>query len=394
MNVNDFEKNVSFFNENYFLKEFTYSGNKFKDSSNQEQQAADCVINFNDTVIFIETKERNLENSYNHSSTEELQENERKWFKNKILKEAKKQIKKDIDFFENHIIFLKNHRGHEIEISIENKIIFKIILYDASENLPDDCSKIKFYQSKTHGIIHIFNYKCHQNLVNTLITPSEIIEYLQFRESLINRSKKDMEFHNEKEIIGQYISGNYEDNPSEKYLIYFDNIMNEKNKWDMSWLYKIFEEKLIYTSLTENDYYFILIEIAKLKRHELHIFKYRFFSTLATAKKNQAINPYRFSVPTNNSGFIFIPICKEVKNQIDCRELLEELTILHKYQQKLQKCVGVMAFFDEDGSYFVEWSYIDQKWEEDKNIDARVDSCKLLREVQFHDMPRYNCKIQ
>jgi hypothetical protein len=86
------------------------------------------------------------------------------------------------------------------------------------------------------------------------------------------------------------------------------------------------------------DYYPVVRELSLLTRDELRQFKQRFQLSLDKARADEFARPYRMAVPRTGCGFVVIPITKEL---LPCRQIgLINLTLAHKYDQRLAKSVG------------------------------------------------------
>ena len=119
----------------FFFKEFTYSANKFFHQK-QSLQAGDCIVSLDEILLIFEIKNRNL-------SAVRSSEEEEKWFYNKVLNHAKKQIKNTLNYLGNNdfLVDLKNHKGHSFVLTATLSSVQKIILYQASHLLPDHIKK-------------------------------------------------------------------------------------------------------------------------------------------------------------------------------------------------------------------------------------------------------------
>lgn len=178
-----FEKAVSSLNELFFFKEFTFSRNIFRTQENNEIEFADNVVWLQDLLILYQVKERKI------SSSIADPEEEKKWFNRKVLKKGTRQIRDSLNYLnQEDKIPLKNHRGETFELSTKSlTAIDKIVLYYSNESLPLACKNCKSHRSKTIGLIHVISAQDYIKICLTLITPSEVHEYLQFREALIER---------------------------------------------------------------------------------------------------------------------------------------------------------------------------------------------------------------
>jgi hypothetical protein len=225
-------------------------------------------------------------------------------------------------------------------------------------------------------------------LVQTLLTPAEFAEYLEFREALIDNWEQNLRELPEQAIVGQYLIGKFEQ-PSVKFVKYLEAIEHNAEEWDMSGIISNFPERT--TSMNNPmDYYHIVREIAQLKRSGLREFKKRFQFSFERAKANKFTKPYRMASPYTGCGFVFIPITQELipKRQ----NALINLTHALKYSEKLSKCVGVSVAHEKDGWFNVEWCFLEFPWEEDRDMDEKLQQNNPFRDAKTVELKRYDFK--
>lgn len=217
-----------------------------------------------------------------------------------------------------------------------------------------------------------------------LLSAGEIEEYLCFRTKLIEVWGEELNKFTEKALVGQYI-GNVGPSvqPSEEFQFFVDQVLHEVESWDMSGILHNFFER-IYES---GNYYAILRELAKLHRNELKLIKERFKLSMDKAIANEFAAPYRVVIPRTGCGFVFIPTEQDLKNVR--HRGLENFTLLHKYEQKIDKCIGV-CFVGDGGEWcLVDWCYIEEPWSFDEQIEQSLQRSYPFREVKQHLVPRY-----
>ena len=352
-----FEEAVSSLNELFFFKEFTFFQNIFKTKENNEFEFADNVIWLQDLLIVYQVKERTF------GSSDPIKE--RNWFNGKVLGKAIRQIRDTLNYLNQYDkIPLKNRRGQTFELSKNSlNAIDRIILYYSNEFLPVDCKNCKFRKSKVAGLIHIIPAQDYVKLCQTLITPSEMHEYLQFREDLIKRYQDKVSPITEPALLGQFLYGDLDKEPNENYLKYLYSVEKNHHLWNMSKFLEDFPQKII-GKVQPKDYYPIVSEIAKLNRNDLIAFKERFSLTIKNAKSGEVILPYRMVIPRTSCSFVFVPCPKQFReNQI---QGLKNFTNAHKYDQKLHKCLGVSVAQDDDDYFLIFWAYLEFPWEYDE----------------------------
>lgn len=373
----DFEQEFSQLNEFYFFKEFTYSNNRFHDKHGAEVEIADSIIALDDIFLVYQLKDRN-------QPFESTEENESKWFMNKVMKGASRQIRDTMIYIAeyDHLI-LTNNQGHSLNISTNSiHTIQKLIIHNPGKLLPEECRNVKFHISRSAGVIHVIPANDYLGVLRYLVTPAEVVDYLEFREQLILKWKTVLLNVREPAILGQYLSGKYSENPSNEFLKFTARIRHNLDEWDMSGIIKLFKERIT-TMDNPTDYYKIISEIAKLKRNELKLFRVRFLKAWDSAKKNKFDLPYRFGLSRTNCGFVFIPLEREF--EAHSRNALINFTEAHKYDIKFDKCIGVSFVANEKNWQNVEWCFIDYPWQYSQEFYDLLKENNPFRDVSVKD---------
>lgn len=214
--------------------------------------------------------------------------------------------------------------------------------------------------------------------LETLITPGEFLDYLEYRQALLGRFKSASRM-SEKSLLGRYLwlpvseaVTNYEltKNFSER----VDRLVPKKSQFDISYILRNFREHIESASglKEKTDYYYILVEFAKLRRYELGVAKQRIQACLKAIETDSFRAPYRFISAHTHCGFLFVPIhSSQLSSRID---VLVALTDLSKYEQRLERYVGVAFAKSEPGVIDIRWVLIERPWVSDSKLE------KLLKE--------------
>lgn len=380
------ENIVAKISSNVFYKEFTFDKNNFYPEDGNKE-LADTVLWLGELLFIIQVKERNP----NEIKT---QKEENDWFDNIILKKAKKQITNSIEYINKYSeIKIKNMRSHSIDISKANKNgINKIIIYMLNNSpVSDEKKSIKFYESKQSGNIHIFSINDYLLICKYLITPTELDEYLKFRERFYLKHKEKITLYPEQYILGHFLNTEDESIIQEQYIESFSKLEDNFIDFDISWLLNIFQEKLQTKEQKESEnYYPILTEIASLKRNELFEFKNRLKKIIEDVKTQNFSFPYRFNSPRTNCGFVFIPL---LDDKIEYWEnVLINCTSIYKYKRKLNKCIGVLAYKMED-FFDINWAFINENYSYNKKLEEAVKKeADFYGEGEIKKVERYKLK--
>ena len=351
-------------NKSVFYREFSFSKNKFTPSPGVEMEFADHVIWIDDLLMIYQLKEREAGGTASAGS-------ERKWFRSSVIGKGSKQVRDTLRFLKEHPeIRIENQRGHVFDVkSASIKKMAKLIVYAPGKALLADCLEVRHHLSKTGGgFIHVLQWTDYLGICRTLVTPAEVVEYLEFREQMIRHWASRIQTPSEVALVGQFLSGD-QGSPKESFAEYARRLKQEYGEFDLSHvLGKIGEhiDSIEGGTGAETDYYRMLAEFAKLNRSQLKEVRKRFYMCLDSAKKGEFLVPNRVIVPDTGCGFVFITV--EPPN-ID-RRLIggRNLTLGAKYEQRLDRQVGI-SFAWRDGEFLIEWWHLEFPWEEDTEME-------------------------
>lgn len=354
-----------------------FSRNKFTPLDSSELELADAIVSIGDVLLIYQIKERNVDRRVDA-------EKERSWFNGKVRGAATKQVRDTLSYLQKFPeILIRNERGRAFNLAASSfKEIIKIIVYSPSPHLPQDCHNIKSHVSQTAGFIHIIDANDYLEICHALQVPQEIIEYFRFREAILTKYP-DSSMLPERALNGHFVVSDSMTPPSAETASVLDNIMPDESQWYLSPILRLMREHL--TVVQKNaDCYDILVEFIKLRRSAWRQVKERLDLCLRNVQKDEFASPYRMVVPETGCGFIFVPIESQfVHNsgwQTVRRRAIENFMILHKYDQRLSKCVGYLV--RKDGNYYDgTWCFISSDWVEDPELQKILDEQSPLRPI-------------
>ena len=170
------EEITSEISKKFFLTQYIYNDLYVKEGSN-EKEFCDCLLEFSNAYICIQIKEKDS------SSTLTPEE----WFGKKVLKNATKQTRDTIAFLkdENNIIFSKN--GEFCIDRTKSLVPVLVFLNPDIESYP----RVKYSQHiKTP--INIFSYEDFKIMLETVVLPYDIINYLVYRTAFNEADRKKL----------------------------------------------------------------------------------------------------------------------------------------------------------------------------------------------------------
>lgn len=382
MKNNKTEDVIAGINSNVFFKEFTFTDNKFKDIDSKDQfELGDNVVWLDDLLLIFEIKDRNVnEKSVDISG----------WYKNKILKLAVKQIKKDQGYLNNsQEISIKNARGHVLDIKKALSCSCKkyIIIYTPDGEFTEERRNKRFHKSTKIGLIHLFHSEDYCLICKYLITPAEINEYLDFRERFYSVDPSRSDSLSEQYVLGHFLETLDVKEVCEHYIENLQKIDTSSKEFNLSSLIENFQDRIINNKGT-TDYYSIVKEIAKLKRDELKDLKSMISYTRKECDSDDYCQPRRMYTKRTDCAFVLIPL-PSLKSK-NWEDVLSYFTCSHKYDVKAKKCIGLVMFRNPTDKYYFElrWGYSEYPWmfdsEEEDNL-ANLKMNELFAEVRVKE---------
>jgi hypothetical protein len=377
-----FEDELNELNKQYFFREFTFSRTEFTPPGGSELELADALILLGSDLVAFQLKAREAKS--------EDAERETRWFKDRVVKEGTKQIRDTLRYLEEHQpLEIANHRGHKQSLSLATiRTIQKVVSYDAARALPAAQRNQRYYRSSTAGLIHLIPAADYLGIVRTLLTPAELIEYLAYREELIEKWADKVSDLSEQALVGHYLVGDIGAEPTEAHRDAVRRIKHEIGSWDISGILKLFADRIV-SKDAETQYYPIITELAKLKRNELAEFKTRYLLTREKAKQDDIAQPFRMMSYRTGCAFVFIPIPAS-KSDVRQRALVN-FTIGAKYDLKAFRCIGV-AITPEEGQWWAtDWCFLEEPWRQDDVLDEFLKHSPF-RAVNEVELRRYKFK--
>lgn len=367
-----------------FLEEFVFSRNRFSPSGCSEIEFADAVVMLGDVLLIFQIKERSPDQAGDPKA-------ERQWFELKVIRKATKQLRDTLRYLTAYSeIRVPNERGHVFNLAGNAFTdILKLVVYVPAPNLPKDCRRIRHHMSGSAGFIHIVDARDYLELSRTLRVPEEVVRYFKYREMVLIRFADAAA--PELAIAGHFIGGNLDVLPTTQSAVHLHRLVQDAEQWDLAPFMRGLHSGLSVPGFSD-DYYDILIEFAKLPRSMWRNVKERIHLCIEKVQKDEFAQPYRIAYPHTDCGFVFIPVQSEIAQSQEWSTIrlrgLQNFTTLHKYDQRLSKCIGVMIA--KDGAYFdILWCLIAHEWDEDPEIQRALDENFPFRPVRSADVHGY-----
>lgn len=369
-----------------FFEEFVFAKNKFRPPLGTELEFADAVVALDDVLLVMQIKERSQEKADTPTV-------EQKWFQRKVIGVATRQIRDTLRYLAEHQeIKLANEHGRIFDLAAEKyPEVIKFVLYQASDNLPESCRLKKFHCSTEGGFIHILDVEDYLKIAQLLRVPEDIIRYFRYRELMLTKFEYECALLPEASLVGGYIGDGDDKPPQFESFSNLHRMILDDESWDISRHLRTLRDHTSDPNY-HDDYYEILREFVRLPRSMWRVFKERFDLWIKNAQEDKFALPYRGAFPDRNIGFmLFSPDSGYTKRE-DWREHrikgLINFTHLQKFDQKLEKCIGVQVA--KYGSEFdIQWCMITGEWVDDPDLRAKLEVSSPFRSVSEEEQFSY-----
>jgi hypothetical protein len=365
MSLEDFTAQL---NSATFWKEFSYSETWFYPRPKDKVELADGIVLIGSLAYVYQLKER--------TDATDDPEIERRWFNNKVLGKATKQIRDSLQYLaETEIIRLKNAQGHVVDVKgPELAEIHKVVIFAATEALPADCRETHYYVSNTAGFIHVLAANDYLGILNTLRVPNDIGLYFNYRQSVLPRLSDQGTKVEEPDIVAAFLTDSDLPQPGQQSRL--RDFVQDLENFDLTHILSNLAAH-IQNPDNNNDYYRILLEFARSSRSVWREFKLRLVKSLdAVNAGKEAIKPYRFTWPQNDCSFMVAAIdpawpTTGAEGERMRMGALSVFTEAAKYDAKATRGIGLLI--SKDGQQvMLDWCLVDRAWEKNAKIESLV----------------------
>ncbi len=185
--VNNSERILNAFSENFFYKELILSDLKYTPIGESERELADIIFLVGNYALAIQLKQRNPEDQTNN------EEQEKKWLKREC-KEAKKQVTKTVKTIATgNLPEFINNRGQRVYIDKEMTVVPVVMFMNSVIKEYDHVLRKRTDSGLDENCI---SHEDFCEVCKMLITPMEIVDYFIWRkERFKNNPKVDFMFY-------------------------------------------------------------------------------------------------------------------------------------------------------------------------------------------------------
>jgi hypothetical protein len=310
---------------------------------------------------------------------------ERRWFENKVLGKATKQVRDTIRYLnETDSISITNEHEHSFEINAsEIETIIKVVVFLADKNLPDECWKKRFHVSDSVGFTHVLAAHDYLGVVQTLKVPEDIKRYFAYREQVLLHLHELDRITTEPEIMCAFVSE--VELPETGNIEALTKLQQDTENFDLSQLMGNLHKHI---NRAENpyDYYKILREFAVLPRSFWREFKTRFHLSLDATRDTEFKIPYLLGYPDSDCAFMIAPLDPDFDVSGPSGETMRVAALINyslaaKYVLKTSKVIGVQL--SKDGDYFqIDWVFNESEWRQDDELENLIAENNPFRDAR------------
>lgn len=375
------EKFVARINANVFFAEFAFDSAQLRLPGTGDVELADHLIVLDESGLIFQLKERDASASVEAAALTD-------WFAGKVRKKGVRQIAETRRLLRDHVgVPIQNQRGYPVPIPVGASDDFHgLVIYDAPEVVGFKPSQ--HCVSKSAGFVHFIRARDYFGVCQSLVTPTEVLDYLRFRSQAMQSLVYAPSTVSEEALVGQFMGGELLALPNERYSRALDALLEDRDDWDISFLTRNLGESITRREGDESDtsHYRILAELAKLTRSELRELKTRLRLTLEAVRADEYKLPYRFAVPRTDCGFLMFPVPIEMHDQ--ARVMLQNYSIASKHEMRVSKHI---AFYARHTPPYIdiEWMYMSGPPADNAEVDALLARNYPFRELKSGNRPRY-----
>lgn len=323
--MNNSEKLLSAFAEKTFFKEFVMDDLCFTPESGSEIELADLLINLDSYIIAIQLKARNQTDQTDDKNIEN------KWLSKKC-KNAKAQVKETLRLISSGSLPpFKNKRGQSIVLRTNADVIPLVVF----ENEKIDSYPHLLRKHSDEGMdINCMSFQDFKEMCSILVTPFEIILYLDYRKNFY-KQYGDVDIFITETTRGFSIS-----KPSKKETLAHSFLLERYGSWELSHQKKkllIFSDFMhslpshTVMSSIEDGNYAVLLFLARLDRKEICEFIDRLVATRKKSKHHKFGALYSLRRADNEYAIIFVAggvlkmdfLLSMVRQKADVKRLME-----------------------------------------------------------------------
>ena len=350
--------------ENVFTRAFSYAATQLPTSFDKEVELADRVLVMDDIGFIFELCEREQRVTSKSGDLE-------KWISNHVVRKGVKRIQNTRDLLGRYLgLSLVNHFGHRVTVSpTEPESFVTMIIYRVpAKSRPFRAARFK--KSRNGRFVHVLRDADYFEICHHFVTPSELLEYFNFRRDILLNWDPPSAAVSESALIGQYLLEDFSSPPDAK----FERAARSRGgptACEFSFVLETLGSKIAGQEEENADThgYEILLELALLGRYELRALKLQLRLALEAVRANRFELPYRIASARTGCGLLTVPVTREFHDRAN--NALRSLSRATKYELNLERQVGI-GMWKNSEFVDVEWIFLEGGNPPDPDLEQRL----------------------
>ena len=358
-------------NANAFTRTFSFSSSQLPGRAAPPGDLADRLILVDGIELILQLSEHEGRANARAADLE-------RWFAGEVLKKGVDQIGSTLELLRSYLgISIVNSSGHRVSYSREGlSDPVGIILYRTAGLggfLPP-----RFTRSRHAGFVHIMRDSEYFAICEYLVTPSELADYLRFRQEILSRPHRVPPTVSETALLGQYLFEEQDAPPDARYETAGRSFKGDPGAWVFSYMLENLSTQIARRDeeSVESVYQRILVEIARLGRYQLRELRAQLRLSLEAVRADRFELPYRVTSLPTQCGFLVLPGSAELR--LRARETLESLATASKYELQLEKQVSV-AMWRSGQIIDIDWLYTEGPNPPNEDLDRSLETAYPFR---------------
>jgi hypothetical protein len=366
-------------NENVFLRAFSFSTIQLPVSTADDVELAHRVIMMDEIGFIFQLMEREQKVASKAGDLE-------KWITNHVVRRGVKQIQNTRDLLKSYLrLSLVNNFGHRMLVTLKDPDLFVSIIVYRVPPKTRAFRAARFKKNRNGGFVHILRDVDYFEIAHHFVTPAELIDYFGFRRDILINWDPAAAAVSEAALIGQYLLEDYSSPPDER----FEGASRSRGGPTACEFSFVLDSLATTIASQESDYadtelYEILVELARLARHELRALKQQVRLALEAVRSNRFELPFRIASARTGSGFLILPVTREFHDR--ALEALRSLSLASKYELGLERQVGIGMWRNSE-FIDIEWTFLNGSNLSDPGLDERLAHSYPFRRASEQRLP-------
>jgi hypothetical protein len=350
--------------ENVFTRAFSYAASQLPISLDKEVELADRVLVMDDIGFIFELCEREQRVTSKSGDLE-------KWISNHVVRKGVKRIQNTRDLLGRYLgLSLVNHFGHRVTVSPKEPESFVTMIIYRVPAKSRPFRAVRFKKSRNGGFVHVLRDADYFEICHQFVTPSELLEYFNFRRDILLNWDPPSAAVSESALIGQYLLEDFSSPPDAK----FERAARSRGgptACEFSFVLETLGSKIAGQEEEDADThgYEILLELALLGRYELRALKLQLRLALEAVRANRFELPYRIASTRTGCGLLTVPVTREFHDRAN--NALRSLSRAAKYELDLEKQVGI-GMWKNSEFVDIEWILLEGSNPPDPDLEQRL----------------------